>query len=112
MKNPAVNLLRKPASLWLDILVCFTVWLHLLLWFLVFQPPLQLYGVDGRYAHALFSAASKTDSLPKVEKEVAAFRVCIRSLHDAESFACLVSLTHFYTCSRSCLAYSASRAAH
>merc|ERR1712141_29777 len=34
------------------------------------KPPLQLYGMDGRYAHALYSAAFKKKSLEKVEKDV------------------------------------------
>jgi F-type H+-transporting ATPase subunit O len=38
------------------------------------RPPIQLFGVEGRYAHALYSAASKTDSLAKVEKEVATLK--------------------------------------
>merc|ERR1719345_576112 len=34
------------------------------------RPPIQKFGVEGRYAHALYSAAAKTDSLNKVEKEI------------------------------------------
>eukprot|EP00041_Stephanoeca_diplocostata_P018174 m.378918 g.378918 ORF g.378918 m.378918 type:complete len:218 (+) comp20941_c1_seq3:182-835(+) len=34
------------------------------------RPELQLFGVEGRYAHGLFSAASKKDVLGKVEKEL------------------------------------------
>ncbi len=34
------------------------------------QPPIQVYGVEGRYATALFSAASKQKSLDKVEQEL------------------------------------------
>jgi len=34
------------------------------------RPPLQLYGIEGRYAHALYSAAFKKKSLEKVEKDV------------------------------------------
>ncbi len=30
---------------------------------LFLQPPIQVYGVEGRYATALFSAASKQKSL-------------------------------------------------
>lgn len=36
----------------------------------VIQPPIQKFGVEGRYAHALYSAAAKTDALAKVEKEI------------------------------------------
>lgn len=35
------------------------------------SPGIQLYGLEGRYAHALFSAASKTNTLGKVESELA-----------------------------------------
>uniref|UniRef100_A0A8B9GQ75 ATP synthase peripheral stalk subunit OSCP, mitochondrial n=1 Tax=Astyanax mexicanus TaxID=7994 RepID=A0A8B9GQ75_ASTMX len=34
------------------------------------KPPIQIYGVEGRYATALFSAASKQKSLDKVEQEL------------------------------------------
>lgn len=34
------------------------------------QPPIQVYGVEGRYATALFSAASKQKNLDKVEQEL------------------------------------------
>lgn len=39
------------------------------------QPELQLFGVEGRYAHGLFSAASKKDVLAKVEKEIGTIKV-------------------------------------
>merc|ERR1719295_823014 len=32
--------------------------------------PIQLFGIEGRYAHALFSAASKEKKLEAVEKEL------------------------------------------
>ncbi|KAG9348796.1 hypothetical protein AGOR_G00217900 [Albula goreensis] len=35
------------------------------------KPPIQVYGVEGRYATALFSAASKQNKLDQVEKELA-----------------------------------------
>ncbi|XP_035249570.1 ATP synthase subunit O, mitochondrial-like [Anguilla rostrata] len=35
------------------------------------KPPIQVYGVEGRYATALFSAASKQKNLELVEKELA-----------------------------------------
>lgn len=47
--------------------------LYLRLYFygsIFFQPPIQVYGVEGRYATALFSAASKQKSLDKVEQEL------------------------------------------
>ncbi|KAI8915815.1 OSCP/delta subunit of ATPase [Gorgonomyces haynaldii] len=34
------------------------------------QVPLALHGIDGRYATALFTAAAKKDSLPKVEGDL------------------------------------------
>ena len=38
------------------------------------QPAVQLFGLEGRYAHALFSAASKSKTLAAVEKEVAVIK--------------------------------------
>ncbi|XP_005345247.1 ATP synthase subunit O, mitochondrial [Microtus ochrogaster] len=34
------------------------------------RPPVQLYGIEGRYATALYSAASKQNKLDQVEKEL------------------------------------------
>ncbi|XP_003219051.2 ATP synthase subunit O, mitochondrial [Anolis carolinensis] len=34
------------------------------------QPPIQVYGLEGRYATALYSAASKQKKLENVEKEL------------------------------------------
>ncbi|XP_076857751.1 ATP synthase peripheral stalk subunit OSCP, mitochondrial [Brachyhypopomus gauderio] len=34
------------------------------------KPPIQVYGIEGRYATALFSAASKQKNLDKVEQEL------------------------------------------
>uniref|UniRef100_F6R948 ATP synthase peripheral stalk subunit OSCP, mitochondrial n=1 Tax=Monodelphis domestica TaxID=13616 RepID=F6R948_MONDO len=34
------------------------------------RPPIQLYGLEGRYATALYSAASKQNNLDAVEKEL------------------------------------------
>ena len=39
------------------------------------QAPIQVFGIEGRYAHALFSAASKKKSLEKVEQELNGFQV-------------------------------------
>ena len=41
------------------------------------QPPVQVYGVEGRYATALYSAATKQKQLETVEKEVNSFGVSI-----------------------------------
>ena len=38
------------------------------------QPPIQVFGLEGRYATALYSAASKQKSLEKVEKELITFQ--------------------------------------
>ncbi|XP_072850207.1 ATP synthase peripheral stalk subunit OSCP, mitochondrial [Pogona vitticeps] len=35
------------------------------------QPPIQVYGLEGRYATALYSAASKKKQLEQTEKELA-----------------------------------------
>ncbi|NXI29880.1 ATPO synthase, partial [Sterrhoptilus dennistouni] len=34
------------------------------------QPPIQVYGLEGRYATALYSAATKQKKLEQVEKEL------------------------------------------
>ncbi|CAG9805101.1 unnamed protein product [Chironomus riparius] len=34
------------------------------------KPPIQVFGIEGRYACALFSAASKTKALDAVEKDL------------------------------------------
>jgi F-type H+-transporting ATPase subunit O len=44
--------------------------------FSVLQAPLQLFGVEGRYAHALYSAASKEKKLDAVEKDLKNIQVC------------------------------------
>jgi F-type H+-transporting ATPase subunit O len=38
------------------------------------QAPIQLFGVEGRYAHALYSAAVKQKKLTEVEKDLTAFK--------------------------------------
>uniref|UniRef100_K7GJ23 ATP synthase peripheral stalk subunit OSCP, mitochondrial n=1 Tax=Pelodiscus sinensis TaxID=13735 RepID=K7GJ23_PELSI len=37
---------------------------------LFLKPPIQVYGMEGRYATALYSAASKQKKLDQVEKEL------------------------------------------
>ena len=39
------------------------------------QAPIQVFGVEGRYAHALFGAASQKNSLDKVETELLKLKV-------------------------------------
>lgn len=34
------------------------------------QPPVQVFGVEGRYATALYSAAMKKKSLDAVDKDI------------------------------------------
>ncbi|KAJ8389717.1 hypothetical protein AAFF_G00114230 [Aldrovandia affinis] len=41
------------------------------------KPPIQVYGVEGRYATALFSAASKQKKLEVVEKELGRVSILI-----------------------------------
>jgi len=33
------------------------------------QPPIQLYGLEGRYAHAIYAAAARKNQLDAVEKD-------------------------------------------
>ena len=46
------------------------------LWF-VMQAPIKVFGVEGRYAHALFSAATQKNAIDKVEKELTDFQVSL-----------------------------------
>ena len=43
------------------------------------QPPIQVFGIEGRYAHAMYSAASKQNSLEKVEGELSKVDELIRT---------------------------------
>jgi len=43
------------------------------------KAPISVFGVDGRYAHALYSAAVKEKKLESVEKELKAIQVCCPS---------------------------------
>jgi len=45
------------------------------------QAPIKVYGVEGRYAHALFSAAAKTGALDDAERELNA----VQALMDDEA---------------------------
>lgn len=38
------------------------------------KPPIQVFGIEGRYACALYSAASKNKILEVVEKDLTAFQ--------------------------------------
>ncbi|XP_053604838.1 ATP synthase subunit O, mitochondrial [Plodia interpunctella] len=43
------------------------------------KPPVQVFGLEGRYASALYSAASKSKALDVVEKELIQFQQSIKS---------------------------------
>ncbi|XP_028175958.1 ATP synthase subunit O, mitochondrial [Ostrinia nubilalis] len=43
------------------------------------KPPVQVFGMEGRYASALYSAASKSKSLDAVEKELVSFQKSIKT---------------------------------
>ncbi|CAF4851864.1 unnamed protein product [Pieris macdunnoughi] len=43
------------------------------------KAPVQVFGIDGRYATALYSAASKSKSLDTVEKELVYFQKSIKT---------------------------------
>ncbi|XP_064551732.1 ATP synthase subunit O, mitochondrial [Drosophila montana] len=44
----------------------------------VVKPPIQLFGLEGRYATALYSAATKMNQLDKVEKDLIALQSTIK----------------------------------
>merc|ERR1711893_110404 len=41
------------------------------------QAPIQVFGIEGRYAHALYSAASKQKALDVVEKDLKGFQALL-----------------------------------
>ena len=43
------------------------------------KPPIQLFGIEGRYATALFSAASRDKKLESVEKELVKFQGTLKT---------------------------------
>ncbi|XP_026498633.1 ATP synthase subunit O, mitochondrial [Vanessa tameamea] len=43
------------------------------------KPPVQVFGLEGRYASALYSAASKKKTLDTVEKELKQFQEAIKA---------------------------------
>ena len=43
------------------------------------QAPVKMFGVEGRYAHALFSAAAQKSAIEVVEKELVDFQVVSES---------------------------------
>lgn len=42
------------------------------------KPPIQIFGIEGRYASALYSAASKQKALEAVEKDLKSFQTTIK----------------------------------
>lgn len=44
----------------------------------IIQPPIQVFGTEGRYATALFSAATKKKSLEAVEKDLNTFQATLK----------------------------------
>lgn len=43
------------------------------------KPPVQVFGLEGRYASALYSAASKNKTLDAVEKELVQFQKSVKA---------------------------------
>ncbi|KAI8421792.1 hypothetical protein MSG28_009752 [Choristoneura fumiferana] len=43
------------------------------------KPPVQVFGLEGRYASALYSAATKSKSLDVVEKELSSFQQSMKT---------------------------------
>ncbi|XP_067648475.1 ATP synthase subunit O, mitochondrial [Eurosta solidaginis] len=43
------------------------------------KPPIQVFGLEGRYATSLYSAASKMQQLDQVEKDLNALQVALKS---------------------------------
>jgi len=41
------------------------------------QPPIKVFGIEGRYATALFSAGSKQNKLEAIEKDLTKFQVAV-----------------------------------
>ncbi|CAH1118785.1 unnamed protein product [Phaedon cochleariae] len=43
------------------------------------KPPIQIFGIEGRYATALYSAASKQKTLDSVEKDLIKFQTSMKT---------------------------------
>ena len=50
------------------------------------EPPVKMYGIAGRYANAIYSAAAKTDSLPAVEADLKLFSQTINESAAIKAF--------------------------
>ena len=49
-------------------------------------PPIDIYGIHGRYANATYTAASKNDTLSLVETELTALKSSIESSPDRRQY--------------------------
>lgn len=63
---------------WISFLLKLHIFVLLNLFSVGIQAPIKVFGIEGRYAHALFSAAAKKKCLDKVEKELNDFQVLIQ----------------------------------
>ncbi|XP_025407158.1 ATP synthase subunit O, mitochondrial-like [Sipha flava] len=43
------------------------------------KPPIKVFGIEGRYATALFSAGSKQKNLETIEKDLTKFQTALKS---------------------------------
>lgn len=43
------------------------------------KPPVQIFGIEGRYATALYSAASKQKTLDAVERDLVKFQTSMKT---------------------------------
>ena len=50
------------------------------------KPPLQVFGIEGRYATALYSAASKQKCLEAVEKDLISFQASVKKDQNLKDF--------------------------
>jgi len=50
------------------------------------RPPIDIYGIHGRYANATYTAASKNDTLSLVETELTALKSSIESSPDRRQY--------------------------
>lgn len=55
------------------------------------KPPVQIFGIEGRYATALYSAASKQKTLDAVEKDLVKFQTALKA--DPKLKECVINPT-------------------
>lgn len=67
--------------------------------FILFQPPVQVFGMEGRYASALYSAAVKLKQLDTVEKDLLSLKVRALnvpfSLNDSRQFIIVICVIEY-----------------